>query len=405
MVQEIQELFYFIIKHQAASIILFIITVLIFQSKHLLFLALKLFADYPRIRNIVAWITKNVFCCKPSSIYYKYTTDAVILSNLDQCKPYLDLHFSSDESGQIWLFRSDLRGFWDETIFKELYLDIFDKRNNISEVKIILSKKEIDRLDTAEWKSVYSNLAKLNTLRNESIKYAIVEDFKNNAEAIIKEENFFKYVSDESFVFYTRTKKLYGKETICIHRRVSEKVNVVHDLRITLIAAWKWDGLPNEGLHKFMQQPIAIQFETLFSSPNNDIQWEQLSKLAFFMMNNNFPQTLTGVTLRPLMQGLQETNMSESFHVFLSHNSQDKPIVRKLAQALKSYDLRVWLDEEQLAPGCLWGEALETIIQTTQAAVVLIGKNGMGPWEDPEMRACLSEFVKRKMPVIPVLLP
>jgi len=97
--------------------------------------------------------------------------------------------------------------------------------------------------------------------------------------------------------------------------------------------------------------------------------------------------------------------MSESFHVFLSHNSQDKPIVRKLAQELKLYDLRVWLDEEQLVPGHPWQEALETIIQTTQAAAVLIGESGLGPWENSEMRACLSELVDRKLPVIPVLLP
>jgi len=64
---------------------------------------------------------------------------------------------------------------------------------------------------------------------------------------------------------------------------------------------------------------------------------------------------ITGVTRRPLMQGLQETNMSESFHVFLSHNSQDKPIVRKLAQALKLYDLRVWLDgKRSLPPAFSW---------------------------------------------------
>ncbi len=97
--------------------------------------------------------------------------------------------------------------------------------------------------------------------------------------------------------------------------------------------------------------------------------------------------------------------MSKSFHVFLIHNSQDKPIVRDLAQALKLYDLRVWLDEEQLMPGRIWQENLETIIQTTQTAAVLIGEGGLGPWENPEMRACLSEFVKRKLPVIPVLLP
>ncbi len=34
-----------------------------------------------------------------------------------------------------------------------------------------------------------------------------------------------------------------------------------------------------------------------------------------------------------------------------------------------------------------------------------IGKDGLGTWEIFEMRACLSQFVKRHMPVIPVLLP
>ena len=29
----------------------------------------------------------------------------------------------------------------------------------------------------------------------------------------------------------------------------------------------------------------------------------------------------------------------------------------------------------------------------------------MGPWQDREMRGCLSEFVERGLPVIPVLLP
>ena len=93
------------------------------------------------------------------------------------------------------------------------------------------------------------------------------------------------------------------------------------------------------------------------------------------------------------------------FDVFLSHNSQDKPIVRRLALALKSRGWRVWLDEEQLVPGRPWQEELENIIQTTKSAAVLIGENGFGSWETPEMRVCLDECVRRKLPVIPVLLP
>jgi hypothetical protein len=93
------------------------------------------------------------------------------------------------------------------------------------------------------------------------------------------------------------------------------------------------------------------------------------------------------------------------YDVFLSHNSKDKPTVRILARALEERGLRVWLDEEQLPPGRAWQSEIENIIQTTHSAAVLVGKDGLGPWEIPEMNACLSQFVKRNMPVIPVLLP
>ena len=93
------------------------------------------------------------------------------------------------------------------------------------------------------------------------------------------------------------------------------------------------------------------------------------------------------------------------FDTFLSHNSNDKPTVRQLAEALKRRGLNVWLDEWELIPGRPWQEALEKIIRTTMSAVVAVSKDGLGPWETPEMRACLAQFVERKLPVIPVLLP
>ena len=96
---------------------------------------------------------------------------------------------------------------------------------------------------------------------------------------------------------------------------------------------------------------------------------------------------------------------STFFHVFLSHNSKDKPTVRQLGLALKGRGLHVWLDEWELVPGRPWQEALEDIIKATGAAAILVGADGLGPWEIPEMRACLMEFVERKLPVIPILLP
>jgi len=97
--------------------------------------------------------------------------------------------------------------------------------------------------------------------------------------------------------------------------------------------------------------------------------------------------------------------MTKSFDVFLSHNSKDKPAVRALAEALRARRLKVWLDEWELVPGRPWQQALEEIIETTRSSAVLIGNDGLGPWQNAEMRGCLAEFVERKLPVIPVLLP
>jgi len=96
---------------------------------------------------------------------------------------------------------------------------------------------------------------------------------------------------------------------------------------------------------------------------------------------------------------------SGQYDAFLSHNSKDKPAVREIALALKDRGLNVWLDEWVLPPGQPWQPELEKIIATTKAAIILVGPDGLGPWEEPEMRVCLDEFVRRRLPVIPVLLP
>lgn len=95
----------------------------------------------------------------------------------------------------------------------------------------------------------------------------------------------------------------------------------------------------------------------------------------------------------------------DTFDVFLSHNSKDKPAVRQIAEALRDRGLRVWLDEWELIPGRRWIPALEKAIQAAKTAAVMVGENGFGPWEQPEYEGALSQFVDRGLPVIPVLLP
>jgi len=94
----------------------------------------------------------------------------------------------------------------------------------------------------------------------------------------------------------------------------------------------------------------------------------------------------------------------EQFDVFLCHNSQDKDAVRSMNAKLREAGIRTWFDEEQLPPGRLWQELLEDQIAQIKTAAVFVGQSGLGPWQDIELRAFLGEFVKRRCPVIPIIL-
>jgi tetratricopeptide (TPR) repeat protein len=93
------------------------------------------------------------------------------------------------------------------------------------------------------------------------------------------------------------------------------------------------------------------------------------------------------------------------FDVFLSHNSKDKSAVRELKELLSANGLAVWLDEDELQPGIPWQQLLEVGVKTSRSVAVLVGKDGLGPWEDEEMQGALVLAVRDRRPVIPILLP
>lgn len=78
--------------------------------------------------------------------------------------------------------------------------------------------------------------------------------------------------------------------------------------------------------------------------------------------------------------------------------------MKLLAARLRAQGLKVWLDVDELTPGRPWQEALEEQIESIHAAAVLVGKDGIGPWQSREMRSFLDEFVEHGKAVIPVLL-
>ncbi|MGZ3623588.1 MAG: TIR domain-containing protein [Ktedonobacteraceae bacterium] len=102
------------------------------------------------------------------------------------------------------------------------------------------------------------------------------------------------------------------------------------------------------------------------------------------------------------LQGKIETN---DFDVFLCHNNKDKPEVKRIGERLREMGMYPWLDEWELQPGIPWQRSLEQQITQIKSAAVFVGKEGIGPWQQEELEAFLNEFVNRRCPVIPVLLP
>ena len=102
--------------------------------------------------------------------------------------------------------------------------------------------------------------------------------------------------------------------------------------------------------------------------------------------------------------GAPPTEPADRFDVFLSHNGEDKPVVRELAEALRDRGLRPWLDEDELIPGRPWQEALEQSLTAARTVAILVGRDGLGPWHNAEMRAGLALCVEQGKPAIPVLL-
>lgn len=93
------------------------------------------------------------------------------------------------------------------------------------------------------------------------------------------------------------------------------------------------------------------------------------------------------------------------YDVFLCYNGDDKKFVYQLHDQLISEGLRPWLDNREIRPGTSWQDSLERVITQVRSAAVFVGKSGIGPWQEQEVRSLLREFIRRQAPVIPVLLP
>lgn len=102
----------------------------------------------------------------------------------------------------------------------------------------------------------------------------------------------------------------------------------------------------------------------------------------------------------------QSTNMdAKKFDVFMAHNSKDKEAIMNIGKKLKEKSISPWIDKEQIPPGKWFQDILQKAIKDVRTAAIFIGTDGLGKWQELELRSFISQCVENEIAVIPVLLP
>jgi len=65
---------------------------------------------------------------------------------------------------------------------------------------------------------------------------------------------------------------------------------------------------------------------------------------------------------------------NDGLHIFLCHSSNDKPLVRKLYQQLKSDDFAPWLDEQNLLGGQEWKQEITKAVRRADIIIVCLSR-------------------------------
>lgn len=91
--------------------------------------------------------------------------------------------------------------------------------------------------------------------------------------------------------------------------------------------------------------------------------------------------------------------------VFLSHNTKDKPFVRKLAKDLDSHGVKYWLDEAEIKIGESLIEKIRSGIDQVDYVAVILSENSVAsPWVQREIDVAMNQEINgRKIKVLPIM--
>jgi hypothetical protein len=96
---------------------------------------------------------------------------------------------------------------------------------------------------------------------------------------------------------------------------------------------------------------------------------------------------------------------TEDLELFISHASEDKAdLVRRLADRLRHWGIKVWYDEYSLSPGDSLSRSLDKGLSRTRYGLVVISRSFIKkPWTEYELRGLTAkEMFRRDKVIIPI---
>src|SRR5205823_32177 len=96
------------------------------------------------------------------------------------------------------------------------------------------------------------------------------------------------------------------------------------------------------------------------------------------------------------------------FDIFLSYSNKNLDEAKVIAEKLEECGLRTFFARKSILAGRPWREELEKALSSCRTVVVLIGRKGLGNWQEKEVSVAMDLAIKRKKEqsffLIPVLL-
>lgn len=107
---------------------------------------------------------------------------------------------------------------------------------------------------------------------------------------------------------------------------------------------------------------------------------------------------------QPVGNATELRSDSQAYDAFVGYSSVDRDLVLRIVRLLEARGIRTWVDEFNLPPGRLFQDEIELALESSRAALLFVGPDGVGPWERIEIRAAISQHIQRGLVVIPVVL-